>query len=228
MIAKNSRAIAEAKARKEAETQLEGKGERIQTLEQELEKEMGKSSYLQRHLEDSHGKLLKEEAVRVDLEIKIQKLQEILVARANEIGKSAEALAEARKAASLSYKDCVEKYKASGDFVTAVEEKAGEYHVMGFNDCLTFIGAGNRVDPNEHSFESFLEKELAHLGEGTESAGGQTIVEGVPPELVLTTGGEEGKNQEESDDPRASGRASGGPEVPSEGGDQEVILEAGA
>lgn len=41
------------------------------------------------------------------------------------------ALEEAKKEASLTYKDCVKKYKASEDFLTVVEERTGEYHGMG-------------------------------------------------------------------------------------------------
>lgn len=226
IAAESHRATIETEARREAETKLKESGERIQVLEIEIEKEKDKSSYLPRHLEDSYGKLLKEEAIRVELEIKIQKLQDTLASQACMIDKSINALAEATKTASLTYTNCVEKFKASDEFIMVVEEKAGEYHGIGYSDCLRFVGAGNVVDLKAHSFETFLEKELTHLSESPKTDDDHAATEGALLEVVLGTCGDGEENREEPNEPRVIAEARSSLAAPLKGDTQEVVPAA--
>lgn len=118
-------------------------------------------------------------ALKANSEALLQKSQEKQVAQEQEIGKMARELEEAKKEAFRTYEKCIKKYKASDDFMNVVEKRAGEYHRMGYNDCLNFIRSGNTVDLNVHSFEVYLEKELGQLERGQEKVVGKDIGVGV-------------------------------------------------
>lgn len=65
--------------------------------------------------------------------------------------------------ANITYNDCIAKFLKTQSFVDKVEEKASAYHEIGYNDCLTFIGAGNVVDLETHSLENFRVVKMARL-----------------------------------------------------------------
>lgn len=66
-----------------------------------------------------------------------------------------ETLEKKEKDVAITYKDVVEKYQKSKEFEELVNLKAG-YHHEGFNDCITFVGVGNAVDPVVHNYFNFL------------------------------------------------------------------------
>lgn len=65
------------------------------------------------------------------------------------------------------------------DFVDRVEEKSGEYHEIGYYDCLNFVGVGNVVNLEAHSINKFRHVEIARLEkekkEAAEARRGQKI-----------------------------------------------------
>lgn len=98
--------------------------------------------------------------------------------------------------ANITYNDCVAKFLETQDFIDIMEEKAGNYHEFGYNDCLNFIGVGKVADFEAHSLENFrvvemarLEKEKAEMAEDLEAARQRE-------EERLTVGGGQGNGAE--------------------------------
>lgn len=69
-------------------------------------------------------------------------------------------LERVEKEANITYNDCVAKFVETQDFVDKVEEKVGEYHEIGYRDCLNFIGAENVVNLEDHSIDKFSHVKL--------------------------------------------------------------------
>lgn len=111
-------------------------------------------------MEDS---LQTEKAMSESLRTETYKLKAEVTKKQSEVEKITETLERVEKEANITYNDYVAKFVETQNLVDMVEEKAGEYHEIGYNDYLKFIGVGNTANLELHSIEKFRHVEIARL-----------------------------------------------------------------
>lgn len=104
-----------------------------------------------------------ERAMSNSLRTEMDNLRIELANKTQEVEKITLTLEKVEQDANITYNDCIAKFLETRDFMDKVEEKAGDHHEIGYNDCLNFIGAGKVVDPEAHSLDNFRVVEMACL-----------------------------------------------------------------
>lgn len=105
-----------------------------------MDKERSETSEELTSLEES---LQTEKAISESLRAEVERLKAKVIKKQSEVENVTATLETVEKEANIIYKDCVDKFLDTQAFVDKVEEKAGEYHEIGYYDCLNFIGVGN-------------------------------------------------------------------------------------
>lgn len=150
-------------AKEEALGLLRTAQEKCSELEKSVTKSNREKEEALKELSGVQESLDTEKAMSDSLRTEVEKMRIELARKAQEVEKVTLTLEKVEQEANITYNDCVAKFLETQDFVDKVEEKASDYHEIGYKDCLNFVGAGKVVDLEIHSLENFRVVEMARL-----------------------------------------------------------------